>query len=224
MKLIRGQTRAVVFDLDGTLLDSLGFVLRALEHALEPFGVRPSPDIFTRLGGPPQRFLPELVPDPVGAEAVLARLAAFHRTHGHLLELYEGAAALLRELHASDVKLAIWTGRDRSSAEALLKRHEISPLLGALVCGDDLDSHKPNPCGLQAILHRLQVAPNEALLVGDADVDVEGGAAAGVDTILIRHGGRAVAAEVAARCWLTVASAGEAYTTVAHSVLAQRRF
>lgn len=223
MKRARGPTRAVVFDLDGTLLDSLGFVLRALEHALEPYGVRPTADIFTRLGGPPQRFLPDLIPDPRGAEEVLARLAKYHHTHGHLLEPYQGATALLRELHAADVKLGVWTGRDRASAQVLLRQHGIEPLLGAVVCGDDLESHKPDPAGLQLILQRLAVASSETLFVGDADVDVEGGVAAGVDTLLIRHGERTVAAEVAASCWQSVGSAGDAYAAVARCVLVQAR-
>lgn len=218
MRRAHGQTRAVVFDLDGTLLDSLGFVLRALEHALEPFGVRPTADIFTRLGGPPHRFLPDLLPDPRGADEVLARLAAFHHTHGHLLEPYQGATALLRELNGAGIKLAVWTGRDRASAEVLLRRHRIEPLLGAIVCGDDLDSHKPDPAGLRVILQRLAVDPAETLFVGDADVDVEGGAAAGVETLLIRHGERAVAGDVARSCWHSVASAGDAYAAVASRV------
>lgn len=223
MKRSRGPTRAVVFDLDGTLLDSLGFVLRALEHALEPYGVRPTAEIFTRLGGPPQRFLPELIPDPRGADEVLARLARFHTTHGHLLEPYPGATSLLRELHAADVKLGIWTGRDRASAQVLLRRHGIEPLFGAVVCGDDLDSHKPDPAGLRLILQRLAVDPAETLFVGDADVDVEGGVAAGVDTLLIRHGQRAVTTEVETSCWQSVGSAVDAYATVARCVEVRMR-
>ncbi len=54
--------------------------------------------------------------------------------------------------------------------------------------------------------------------MGDADVDVEGGAAAGVDTLLIRHGSREVAADIQTRCWHSVTSAADAYATVARCV------
>jgi HAD superfamily hydrolase (TIGR01509 family) len=219
MRAVRGPTRAVVFDLDGTLLDSLGFVLRALEHALEPYGVRPTAEIFTRLGGPPQRFLPELIPDPQGADEVLARLAAYHHTHGHLLQPYLGAAELLHALHAADVRLGIWTGRDRSSAITLLRRLGLESLFGIVVCGDDLATHKPDPAGLRLILDRLAVTPESALYVGDADVDAEGGFAAGVDTLLIRHGSRTIPATVQTCCWHSVASASDAYATVTRRVL-----
>lgn len=214
----RGVTRAVVFDLDGTLLNSLGFVLRALEHALEPCGVRPSADIFVRLGGPPQRFLPELLPDPSRSDEVLARLAAFHHTQGHLLEPFPGAADLLRDLRAADIRLGLWTGRDRLSAQALLGRLELAPFFGAVICGDDLASHKPDPAGLRVILQRLGVTAEETLFVGDADVDVEGGVAAGVDTLLIRHEERAVDPEVQTRCWHSVTNATDAYAAVARRV------
>ena len=220
MRRAQSSTRAVVFDLDGTLLNSLGFVLRALEHALEPVGVRPSADIFVRLGGPPQRFLPELLPDPGRMDEVLARLATFHRTNEHLLEPYPGAEDLLRDLDAAGVRIGLWTGRDRTSAQALLRRLEIESLFGAVVCGDDLDSHKPDPAGMRVILRQLAVTADETLFVGDADVDVEGGAAAGVDTMLIRHGARAVAAEVQTRCWHTVTSSADAYAAVARCVQA----
>lgn len=218
MRRARGKTRAVVFDLDGTLLNSLGFVFRALEHALEPFGVRPQADIFVRLGGPPQRFLPELLPDPRRADEVLVRLATYHRTHGHLLEPYPGAAELLHQLSAAGIRVGLWTGRDRNSAEALLGRLNLEPLFGAVVYGDDLVSHKPDPAGLKVILQRLNVTAEETLMVGDADVDVEGGAAAGVDTMLIRHRARPVATEILTCCWHTVTSASDAYEAVARCV------
>ena len=56
--------RAVIFDLDGTLFDSLPLVLRAFQHALEPFGGRPTMATFAALGGPPEKIFPLLISTP----------------------------------------------------------------------------------------------------------------------------------------------------------------
>jgi HAD superfamily hydrolase (TIGR01509 family) len=205
--------RAVVFDLDGTLLDSLPLVLAAIGHALEPFGFVPTMDIFARLGGPPAKFLPDLLPDPRHTPEAMARMEDFHRKNTRMIRPFAGAAELLEALREREVQAAVWTGRDRASTERLLAEHALDRHLGAVVCGDDFPTHKPDPEGLREILRRLEIAPGEALFVGDADVDVLGGADCGVETILIRHT-RAVAPEISARAWRAVSAPADAYALV----------
>lgn len=209
----RAAPRAVVFDLDGTLLDSLPLVLRAITHAVEPFGSRPTMEIFATLGGPPERFLVDLLADLKHLPVALERLGSFHRENAHLIQPYAGASALLGQLRALGVQVALWTGRDRSSADWLLKHHALEGYFSTILCGDDLSTHKPDPAGLREIMRRLAVQPGETLFVGDADVDVLGGAGCGVDTLLIRHN-RAVELPISAKSWRTVASPSEAFALV----------
>lgn len=218
MKLPARPKRAVVFDLDGTLIDSLPLVLEAIRHALEPFGGSPTMDIFARLGGPPERFLADLLPDPVHVPEALRRMVTFHHRNHHLIQPYAGAAETLRELRARGIPAGIWTGRDRASTRTLMAAHHLDGIVDAVVCGDDLPTHKPDPQGLLAVVDRLGCAPGEVLLVGDADVDVLGGHAGGVETVLIRHQ-RTIAPEVTAVCWRDVASPAEAYALVRASLL-----
>lgn len=207
-------TAAVVFDLDGTLVDSLPLVLQAITHAIEPFGPsRPTMEIFARLGGPPERFMPGLLDDPRNTPAALVRMEAYHRENHHLIRPFDGAGAVLEKLRAKDVALAIWTGRDRETTDWLLQHHGLTPYFDAVVCGDDLPSHKPDPAGLREILLRLEVPARETIFVGDADVDVLGGAACNVDTLLIRHA-REIEHEIRAKSWRTVTSPVEAYELV----------
>jgi len=203
-------TRAVVFDLDGTLLDSLPLVLRAFSHALAPFGGNPTMDMFAHFGGPPEKIFPSLIADPRDVPAALTRLYEFHRDNHNLIEPFAGAKAMLGELQSRGVKLAVWTGRDRASTEDLFAIHQLAEFFTVVVCGDDLPSHKPDSAGLLEILARLAVNAREVLYLGDADVDVAGGAGAGVDTILIQHK-RAAKPEVAALAWRSVTSPFEAY-------------
>ena len=209
----QARLRAVVFDLDGTLLDSLSLVLRAITHALEPFGGRPTMDIFAHLGGPPGRFLGPLLDDLKNLPVALERLESFHRENAHLIQPYEGVSSTLESLRNAGVKLGLWTGRDRVSTDWLLKNHALEGYFNAVVCGDDLSSHKPDPAGLREIIRRLAVREEETLFVGDADVDVLGGVGCGVDTLLIRHS-RSIELHITAKTWRTVASPNEAFSVI----------
>jgi HAD superfamily hydrolase (TIGR01509 family) len=207
-------TAAAVFDLDGTLVDSLPLVLRAISHAIEPFGPhRPTMEIFARLGGPPARFMPELLDHPKDAPEALLRMARFHHENQHLIRPFDGAAVVLERLRGAGTDLAVWTGRDRTSTELILREHGLTDYFSAMVCGDDLPTHKPEPEGLREILRQLNVAATDVVFVGDADVDVLGGAACAVDTVLIRHA-RQIDEAVRAKAWRTVASPFEAYEIV----------
>lgn len=205
--------RAVVFDLDGTLLDSLPLVLRAFAHALEPFGPRPTMEIFARLGGPPSRVFHTLLDKVEHVPAALERLEAFNRDNDHRIEPFSGMATMLSLLQARGVRLAVWTGRDRETTGTLMRLHRMEDYFHTVLCGDDLPTHKPDPEGLRQIIQRLGVAADETLFVGDADVDVLGGVACAVDTVLIRHG-REVDAAVSAQAWRTVMLPAEAYALV----------
>jgi HAD superfamily hydrolase (TIGR01509 family) len=209
--------RAVVFDFDGTLVNSLPLVLESIARALAPYGRKPTAEIFARLGGPPERFLPLLLDDPKHVPEAMARMDSYHQANNHLVEVFAGAARMLDLLQAADVRAAIWTGRDRESSEQMLRSLKLDGHFACVVCGDDLPTHKPDPEGLREIMRRLAVTPAETVFVGDADVDVLGGHACGVDTILIRHA-RQIAADVLSKSWHSVATPAEAYEIVVKSV------
>ena len=209
------EIRAVIFDLDGTLLDSMPLVMRAFAHALSPF--RPDLDmagIFQRLGGPPERTFLELIGDEAKAAEAMRRLASFGFENGSLVQPFDGMRCLLEMLHACGLRLAIWTGRDRETTELLLAAHDLAGFFTTVVCGDDLPTHKPHPAGLVEILSRLDVQPHEALYSGDADADVLGGAEAGVRTVLIHHG-REVETSIVTRAWHVVETPPQAYALIA---------
>jgi phosphoglycolate phosphatase-like HAD superfamily hydrolase len=212
------EIRAVIFDLDGTLIDSMPMVLRAFAHALAPF--RPDLDgsgIFQRLGGPPRRTFFELIGNEANADEAMRRLEAFGFENGSSVQPFDGMRRLLEALQADGLQLAIWTGRDRMTTEAIVAAHDLAGLFKTVVCGDDLPTHKPHPRGLQEILARLGLQPHQALYAGDADADVHGGADAGVRTVLINHG-REVEAALVQRAWQVVDTPAQAYALISAAV------
>lgn len=206
--------KAVVFDLDGTLVDSLPCVLKALNHALSPYSKdKIGREIFPMLGGPPERFFPKLVPNPADAPAALARLKAYFDEHGCAVEPFEGAVELLRNLTGAGVPLAVWTGRDRASTEALFDAHSLRGYFAACVCGDDLPTHKPEPEGMAVLLERLKLKAEEVVFVGDSDVDVLAGHGGGVRTVLIGQN-RNVPWDTRKLLWREVQDQADAYELV----------
>jgi len=207
-------TRAVIFDLDGTLVDSMPLVLRAFAHALLPYCGELTPEAITsHLGGPPDRMFRKLIADERNVPEAMQRLMDYDLANWRLIQPFEGMHALLDHLEREQQSLALWTGRERESTELILKEHGITPKLDVWVCGDDLPTHKPHPGGLEEALRQLAVARDEALFVGDADVDVLAGSAGGVRTLLIAHD-RVIDPAIRAKAWRTVATPAEAYAIV----------
>ena len=205
------RTRAVVFDLDGTLVDSMPLVLRAFAHALLPYcGELTEAQITARLGGPPDRTMQSFLGDESKVSDAMRRLVEYDTQHRELIRPFDGMHGLLDHLRGAGQALGLWTGRERQGTLWILEQHRLAAKLDGCVCGDDLPTHKPHPGGLEEALRQLRAERDEALFVGDADVDVLAGHAHGVRTLLISHD-REVDASVLAKAWRTVATPAAAY-------------
>ncbi len=214
------RIRGVVFDLDGTLVDSMPLVLRAFAHALRPdCGELTEPEIIARLGGPPDRTLRSFIPTEERVAVAMQRLVDYNALHQELIRPYDGAHDLLDELRRIPQLVGVWTGRERESTGWILARHGLGEKLDTCVCGDDLPTHKPDPEGLQQALRQMKVKQEDALFVGDADVDVLAGHACGVRTVLIAHD-RQVRSEVKSKAWRSVVTPGEAYALLREELAA----
>jgi HAD superfamily hydrolase (TIGR01509 family) len=160
--------KLVIFDLDGTLLDSpLDFDAIRAEIGL-PAG-RPILEALDHLP-PADRTRAEAVIDRHESEAVRAS------------RLFPGAADLVARLRTRGLRVALLTRNTRASVEAACRRHGLT--FDAAVTREDL-APKPSPDGVRHLMDACGAGPHETVVVGDFRFDVEAGAAAGVRTVAV---------------------------------------
>ena len=192
--------RAVLFDLDGTLLDTAADISLALNRAIAEFGWAPVAASDTRnligRGGPMlvQRAA-ELQQRPLDATTQTAIVERFFHHYGELqgtdesaARPFPGAAEGLRGLHEAGLRTAIVTNKQQRFGIALAKRLGLAPWVDVYVGGDSCVRRKPDPMPVLFACGSLQVAPSEALLVGDSINDVMAARGAAVPVICVPYG------------------------------------
>lgn len=192
-----GRPRAVVFDLDGTLCDSVPDLTASLNRVLEEQGRPPLPAAVVRkLVGDGaavlvRRALAEFggLP-PEGAEPHIRRfLDIYEAAPGSRTTLYPGVAEALARLSAAGAVLGVCTNKPLRATQRLLADLGIAGRFGAVVGGDSFPTRKPSPEPLLGVLAMLDAAPADTAYVGDNEHDAATGTAAGVARVLLmRHG------------------------------------
>lgn len=171
---------AVVFDLDGTLIDSRGDIVAALNHALLATERQPLPAIaIVGLIGDGARALcaraaqvPEASPE---AEDLVARFVEYYEAHPVDLSRWApGAVQALEDLaEITDLRLAICTNKPRTTTEAILAALGVRTRFSAIYGGGDGPERKPAPGPLLAVADRLGVLAKDIVMVGDDTQDIE---------------------------------------------------
>jgi phosphoglycolate phosphatase len=192
--------RAVLFDLDGTLLDTVADITLALNRTMLEYGARELPeDEVRRMIG---RGSPILIERAVAwaGRAVdktvqAAMVERFFHHYGELEESnedrarpYPGAAEALRAVHDAGLKTAVVTNKQQRFAAALFKRLGLAAEVDILVGGDTCARRKPDPQPLLFACQSLGVAPGESLMVGDSVNDVQAARAAGIPVVCVSYG------------------------------------
>jgi HAD superfamily hydrolase (TIGR01549 family) len=177
----------VVFDLDGTLLDSLKTTFMALDHAVSPRRGRPLElkDLVHLLRHTDDEILSMLLPED-SVEAALRDYLDFYRSPEGRIAPFAGIPGLLQDLQAASVPLAVVTGRGRRSLDILLEQSGLSGLLEVVVAADDGFGRKPATDIVEHAAGRLGTGTQGGLMVGDGPDDVRCGRAAGMTTVTTR--------------------------------------
>lgn len=185
---------AVLFDLDGTLIDSLPAIRAAMAQVCADLDL-PVPDVATVgrfVGGgvavAMARLLDWAEADPaLRPRAVATMRDAYAKVPTDLNAVLPGARAVLDHLAARDVPTGLCTNKPRAPTEDILAALSLGPF-AVTVCGDDLPLNKPDPAPLLACCARIGVAAGRCLFVGDSEIDHAAAAGAGMPFAFVAGG------------------------------------
>ena len=176
---------AVLFDLDGTLIDSIGLLLACVHHAFE--GRTPAPtdeEWIATLGTPLRKQLSGYIDSDEEIEAVTSKYRTFQRKrHDALTSDYPGVRETLAELQRRGHPMGVVTSKSNEMMDRGLEWLGALDMMSTRLGMNSCELHKPDPMPVRIALHELGYEPHEALFVGDSPHDIKSGNAAGVISV-----------------------------------------
>lgn len=182
---------AVLFDLDGTLIDSLELILNSARYAFEKLDrvAPPDEEWLAGVGIPLFTMFERYARDTTDRDRLILAYREYQlANHDRLVRCYDGIADTVRELHHRGHELGIVTSKSDALAMRGLSHVGIARYMDTIVGCDSSSRHKPDPEPVRIALQRLGRAPEEAVFVGDSVFDMMAGNAAGVRTIAVLWG------------------------------------
>lgn len=176
---------AILFDLDGTLIDSTRLILESYRHTMRVHRGRTLPDSewIEGLGTPLRVQFRRFTSDEDEVQRMIATYRDWNlANHDAMVRAFPGASETVRDLKRLGAKLAIVTSKNRHGLERGLALCGFDRLFDALVTSDDLVPSKPDPAPVLAALELLGVAADATLFAGDSPHDIAAGRGAGTRT------------------------------------------
>jgi len=186
--------RAVLFDMDGTLLDTAPDFIAVAQAMRQARGLSRIPDQQVRdvvSGGARAMVLSAFDVDPLSDEFETLRLEFLDRYQDHCAvesRLYDGMAQLLSDIEEADLLWGVVTNKPLRFAEPIMQQLGLSTRSAVLVCPDHVSKSKPDPEPMLLACSQLGLEPSTTLFVGDDLRDIESGRAAGSRTAAVRYG------------------------------------
>jgi phosphoglycolate phosphatase len=199
MPKLTERVRAAAFDLDGTLIDTMGDLSAAVNLMLGMLGATelPEPRVRALVGNGVDQLVLRALTESLGNRTThsaqrSAALALFRRLYGQGLfkhsKVYPGVVQALRSLADAGIALCCITNKDSMFAEPLLQEAGLGGFFAFTLCADRPEDRKPSPNMLLAACSRLGIAPAEMLYVGDTSMDIAAARAAGCPVIAVSYG------------------------------------
>ena len=194
-KPLTTAARAILFDLDGTLIDTTDLILRCFSHSWRAvYGLEHErPALIATFGIPLREAMRRLLAQAHGNlgdqdEALVERLLIEYRAfnvanHDVIARPFDGTRAVIEALRRRGYLIGVVTSKGRDLATRGLRLCALDELIDAAIFLEDTAVHKPQPEPILAALARLQVSPEEAAYVGDSCHDIVAGHRAGVQTV-----------------------------------------
>lgn len=184
-----GSVRGILFDIDGTLLNTFDFIYGAFEYALKEHHLAPrTRDEFSHLmGGPLEEVYAAMEPDSDSKSLAKAH-RHFQSENLSLVSLFPDTKDVLEALLKRGLKLAAITTRSARTSVRSLEQTGILHYFDLVLSAEDVSFHKPHPEPLLKALAIFNIKPEEAVMVGDTSADIEAGKNAGTKTVAALYG------------------------------------
>jgi len=183
--------RTVLFDLDGTLIDSVRLILDSYHHTLATHGLPPRSDDewLAGVGTPLTVQFADWRDDPATLQALIATYREYNlKHHDRMVTVYPGVVEVVRALKADGVATGLVTSKNRVGALRGLTLVQLEALMDVLVCADEVENPKPHPEPVEKAVRLLSADPRATVYVGDSVHDMLSGRAAGVRTAAVLWG------------------------------------
>jgi len=182
--------RAVIFDFDGTIVDSCEAHIESFKRALSKFGLTVEDrEIYRGFGKPARQILLEILPQQARAhvdELVKEKRIQFIETSLEV-RVFDGVEETLRYLKQRGIATALATSADRPSVLRVLSRFGLEGYFDVILSAEDVKAAKPSPDIFILAAERLAVETQECLVVGDSVFDVIAAREAGIKTVAIAN-------------------------------------
>ncbi|NOQ94616.1 MAG: HAD-IA family hydrolase [Methylophaga sp.] len=189
------QYQLIVFDWDGTLMDSTGHIVQCMRQAIAQLGFPPLADsaishiIGLGLNEAAQALYPNISARDIDQLATAYREVWLRNPPNS--PLFDNASNLIHILSKQNLFLGVATGKSRSGLNKVLASTLLEPLFHATRCADECHS-KPHPQMIEELMDYCGVTPKETLMIGDTEYDLQMAHNAGADSLAISHGAHGV--------------------------------
>lgn len=186
----------VIFDLDGTLIDSRLDLIHSVNAMLRHFNrpELPGEVVASYVGDGAPMLVRRALGDPDDEKFfknALEFFLAYYREHklDHTV-VYEGIPEALKQIQSNGTgrKMAVLSNKPARPSRAILKAFGLAPLFVRIYGGDSFETKKPDPLGVRTLLKETEIAPENTLIVGDSSIDVLTGCNAGIATCGVTYG------------------------------------
>ena len=183
--------RTVLFDLDGTLIDSVRLILDSYHHTLATHGLpaRTDEEWLRGVGTPLLVQFAEWRSDPARLEALIATYRDYNlKHHDRMVTVYPGVVDAVQRIREAGIATGVVTSKNRTGARRGLALVGLETLMDVLVCADEVINPKPHPEPVEKAVQLLGADPATTVYVGDSIHDMHSGRAAGVRTAAVLWG------------------------------------